>query len=374
MNNRTSKETVQQHTRERIHSIFLYYVIISIIMELVIFVVSILTHSIVDNKYGMAFIQTVIAPIMLNLSVFVIINNDIFSFKPANLKNYSVVYGAIGFVAVVVMFHGYYAWTVCYYALPIVIAALFADRTIIKRALFICIPVMYLSIGISRLLNPKVNILGNIIQGTINLVFITVIYIICNHIIDVLEEKDAIIEDYDRNEESLNHALSLDGMTTLYNHAEFNRVIEKRRYECIKKQHYMTIAVTDIDHFKRVNDTYGHEQGDKVLINVANNLMHFCSDKGQIFRYGGEEFAIIFMNMTAGQVFDVMEQVRDCLSKARYDFMPEDEAVTISTGIYKYGGESELGTHDIFEFADSAMYEAKKNGRNQCRIYEMKED
>ena len=365
-------EAIQQEWRDRLQKSFWNFVYLMTMMEAAIVIARFALGRVPDGANLSVIFKTIILPTAICALIALAVGAENQSVKPSKIKNCAFVYGAMSFAAVVVCFHGYLILTVCTFALPIVISATFTDLKLTAKSLLVGIPVMYASIYISYLLDPNFELANHMAQGTINLGFLVAIFMVCRNIITLSQRKDELLDDYDKSEENLNHALTLDAMTSLYNHTEFNKVLERRRAECIRNRKYMSIVVADIDHFKRVNDTYGHEQGDKVLITVANHLLHFCSDKGQVFRYGGEEFAVIFMNQSADQALAIMEEMRDCLSKVQYDFMPEGEHITISIGIYKYGGETEIGSHEIFNNADQAMYEAKNSGRNCCRVYTVK--
>jgi len=365
-------EIIQHEWRAKLQKSLWVFVALSCLAEVVIFVLRVIKDRIQQGQFSHDLVLGVILPVLFNVCIALIVNNINKSYHSEAYKNNAYVYGALGLAFIIVTSHAYFSWTLCCYVFPIIVSVFFIDKKLTRRSFVFSIIGMYISVFLSKVFDSDVNLTNLLVIACLNIAYLVIIFLICNQLIQFLNQKNEMIEDYDKEKLDLGHALTLDAMTSLYNHAEFNRVIEMRREECIKFKQFLSLVIVDIDHFKNVNDTYGHEQGDKVLINVANNLMHFCSDKGQVFRYGGEEFAIIFMNQTAHQTLAIMEEVRDCLSMATYDFMPEDQKVTVSVGIYKYGGETQIDSHDIFNFADSAMYEAKNTGRNKCCIYNCK--
>lgn len=174
----------------------------------------------------------------------------------------------------------------------------------------------------------------------------------------------------DIKEKKQNPSLTIDGLTSLNNRAEFNRVLGRRRFECCYENHYMSVAIADIDYMKEINDLYGHEKSDEVIVSIANRLTEHCADRGQAFRCGGQEFAVIFMNQTDSQVLEVMEEFRKSVSNISFSFMPKKKQVTISIGIVQFEGDENQTIYDIFSHADEAMYLSKKAGRNCCTIYE----
>ena len=122
----------------------------------------------------------------------------------------------------------------------------------------------------------------------------------------------------------------------------------------------VTLALIDLDHFKKVNDTFGHKIGDDVLAEIGKILLDIDANKS-VYRYGGEEFAILFPNMEKEQAFLLLDRVRDNISKAEEC---KKTSTTVSIGIATY---AEDGTRqvDLVRKADGALYRAKTTGRNR---------
>lgn len=125
------------------------------------------------------------------------------------------------------------------------------------------------------------------------------------------------------------------------------------------------LAVLDIDHFKRVNDTFGHLYGDEVLLLLANLMRKSFRRSDLLFRYGGEEFVAVLKTEMKGDTFNILERFRRTVEF--YNF-PQVGQITISIGFSQIG-DSEMPTM-IIERADRALYYAKANGRNQIHCYE----
>jgi len=125
------------------------------------------------------------------------------------------------------------------------------------------------------------------------------------------------------------------------------------------------LAIIDIDHFKRVNDTYGHQKGDEVLQAIGKHLQQHIRQSDALIRYGGEEFVICFNNINLEQAKIVMEKIRH--SVEALDLL-ENSTITIS------GGVSVLRSDDIVSSlmrrADKALYAAKASGRNAIFVEE----
>jgi diguanylate cyclase (GGDEF)-like protein len=125
------------------------------------------------------------------------------------------------------------------------------------------------------------------------------------------------------------------------------------------------VAIIDIDHFKNINDTYGHLFGDEILILVSNILKKSFRSDDLLFRFGGEEFVVLMRNLTEADCFNKLNEIRNTIEE--YDF-PKVGSVTISAGACMFFGD--LFYMTILDYADKALFESKSKGRNQVTIYE----
>ncbi len=137
---------------------------------------------------------------------------------------------------------------------------------------------------------------------------------------------------------------------------------QERRHQA--STHDQWLAVVDIDHFKRVNDQFGHLYGDEVLILVANLLRSSFRAQDRVFRFGGEEFVILLRSTTLEETHRIFERFRQNVEK--YDF-PQVGQVTISLGFASISQETPVV---ILGHADQALYYAKANGRNRVCHYD----
>lgn len=125
----------------------------------------------------------------------------------------------------------------------------------------------------------------------------------------------------------------------------------------------VSVLLMDIDFFKKVNDEYGHEAGDKVLVHLAKMLTGLVRATDYVIRWGGEEFLIVMPGCAKEQAAGVAEKIRDQVEKSDSGVCP----ITISIGVAAYTGGD---YHVVIKNADEAMYQAKKNGRNQVVLFE----
>lgn len=158
-----------------------------------------------------------------------------------------------------------------------------------------------------------------------------------------------------------------DRLTGLFNRTAYE---EKLADEFARWKRYLeplTLAVFDIDHFKRINDTYGHQAGDKALRTIAQLLLKKTRETDIIARYGGEEFVMLMPGTKAQEAMVVAEKLRDEVQSCGFHYKGESVVVTVSCGISEFLGEDT--PTEVFARADKALYQCKEGGRNQCRIY-----
>ncbi len=159
-----------------------------------------------------------------------------------------------------------------------------------------------------------------------------------------------------------------DGLSGLLNHQTFKERFQDEVKRAERFQHKMAIMIFDLDKFKKVNDTLGHQYGDYVIQTVAKIMLDNVRAVDVVARYGGEEFAIILINTTAAMSNVVAKRIVSNI--ADYKFLMDD----IETRITISGGMSEYPTHtkkmkELIEYADQAMYETKQNGGNNITIH-----
>lgn len=143
---------------------------------------------------------------------------------------------------------------------------------------------------------------------------------------------------------------------------EFNEQYNRRRKTLVKDN---CVAIFDIDHFKRVNDNYGHLYGDEVLLQLSQLMASTFRNEDALFRYGGEEFVVILSDVKLNQAEKIFERFRVLVEQ--YDF-PIVNNITISIGLTQLDNNS--SETEILGRADKALYYAKENGRNQIHTFE----
>jgi two-component system cell cycle response regulator len=180
----------------------------------------------------------------------------------------------------------------------------------------------------------------------------------------VLKERQLTKE---RNEmlETLQKLAITDGLTKLYNSRYFYNQLEREIDRSKRYNHSVALLLLDIDHFKLYNDTYGHLEGDKVLVKLGGIIKSCLRTMDSAYRYGGEEFTVILPETNGEEAIGVAERIRRTVETEK--FSPEAEkgkaiTITISAGVTEYYPNEDAST--FIKRADKAMYTSKERGRN----------
>lgn len=165
--------------------------------------------------------------------------------------------------------------------------------------------------------------------------------------------------------EELRRLATIDELTGVANRRVFWEAVEQRYDEFVRYQTPMTVAIIDLDHFKKVNDNYGHAAGDHILREFCRRAKAQLRDIDLLGRLGGEEFAVLLPYTSTEDGFSAMERVREAVAATPIEFEDEQIEVTISAGITELTADDDKLDHWLAR-ADEALYEAKEKGRNQC--------
>lgn len=162
------------------------------------------------------------------------------------------------------------------------------------------------------------------------------------------------------------HMSLTDPLTGLYNRRNFDSTLER---EFLRSKRYggdLTLAIIDIDFFKKINDTYGHLCGDYILKEVAYLILDNFRKTDLVFRYGGEEFVAILTETDIKNAKIPMERLRKKIEDSSFEFNGERINVTVSSGVSSNNVET---ASEFLDNADKALYSAKENGRNRVEFF-----
>jgi diguanylate cyclase (GGDEF)-like protein len=155
----------------------------------------------------------------------------------------------------------------------------------------------------------------------------------------------------------------MDGLTNVHNKRYLLETLERELPRAIRHQRPLSLCMFDLDHFKQVNDTYGHIAGDYVLKEVASVVRSRLRPDDVIARYGGEEFAVLLPETDLKGAQAIAEELRKLIAERVFEFEGERIPVTVSIGCTQLRGEDDA--MKLVKAADVKLYEAKRGGRNR---------
>ena len=154
-----------------------------------------------------------------------------------------------------------------------------------------------------------------------------------------------------------------DDLTKSYNRRHMYEELKREKAKADRSGGSFSVALFDLDHFKQVNDTYGHLKGDDVLKHLIHSVSHEIREIDSISRYGGEEFIIIMSGTDARGADECARRIKSSIENLKFPGFPESFRITISIGITTYRPVESID--ELIARSDQAMYEAKSMGRNQ---------
>lgn len=169
------------------------------------------------------------------------------------------------------------------------------------------------------------------------------------------------------NELQLQKIATQDGLTGLYNRRQFDMMLEDTIVLCTRYDRPVSLFMVDIDHFKQINDTYGHPAGDAVLVELGKRLTNQARTSDLLFRYGGEEFTVLVQETDSAAASILAQRICETIANEQWDLGNGTQiSMTVSIGIASYPDHAST-SQTLLAAADKALYEAKQTGRN--RIY-----
>jgi len=189
---------------------------------------------------------------------------------------------------------------------------------------------------------------------------------VCIVVYDVTDQavsKQAV----DNLNDELQRLSRVDGLTGIYNRRYWEEQFDREFKRNLRTPGESSVIMLDIDHFKKINDNYGHPAGDEVIRQLAQLIEDVSRETDICGRYGGEEFAILLPDTASANVMVLAQRIRASVEKLKIEYEQHTISFTVSLGIAQFN--TAFGQHiQWLEEADKALYQAKKNGRNQVII------
>jgi diguanylate cyclase (GGDEF)-like protein len=194
-------------------------------------------------------------------------------------------------------------------------------------------------------------------------------------IVSRTSELERLVEETQRLKDHYVNMSMQDQLTGLHNRRYFYEQVEFALSQQNRYRYPFCLLMMDIDHFKLINDQFGHAFGDEVLITVSDALKNQVRNSDILVRFGGEEFVIIFVNTSCDSGKKFAERIRDNIKKLRIANADHEVRLTMSIGLYclaMHEGQDEqkFDIDQIINFADTALYQAKANGRDRVEVFE----
>jgi diguanylate cyclase (GGDEF)-like protein len=197
-------------------------------------------------------------------------------------------------------------------------------------------------------------------------IYLVLISLRGNHEYWTALENERLLEEKSRELEIVSRT---DVLTGLYNRRYFDELFELEWELSSRRRTPLTLLICDIDHFKNVNDTYGHPAGDEYLKLISRHIRQVFQRKTDVVaRYGGEEFVVLLPDRDAGHTRDLAQRLREKIAGTVMEYDGKEIQTTISQGVTSCVPEPGMDRDQLLNRADNAMYEAKHAGRNKIVV------
>lgn len=168
--------------------------------------------------------------------------------------------------------------------------------------------------------------------------------------------------------EKIQHQATTDGLTGLANHKTFYEILEKELWRSRRYGGQISLIMIDVDNLKKINDSYGHRAGDKVIREISRKIKDCIRQIDTAARYGGDEFAVILPNTSLADAIIVAERMVEAVAHSPAIWKKDQIPLSISVGLGQY--DADANPEDITSGSDRALYKAKQAGKNTVRIFE----
>lgn len=173
-----------------------------------------------------------------------------------------------------------------------------------------------------------------------------------------------------RTNKILENLAITDGLTGVFNHRHFYNKLNEEFERAKRYNSHLSLIMLDLDFFKKVNDKYGHVVGDSVLVEMTQIVMSNIRKNDIFARYGGEEFVLLLPHTNKIGAMQEAERIRKSIESHHFANIEKRGEITLSMGVVTYPDKFINNPEDMVKFADAALYEAKRKGRNRSIFYE----
>jgi diguanylate cyclase (GGDEF)-like protein len=282
------------------------------------------------------------------------------------VKNYAVVLTVSVLAYIIAYIHADIGAILTVFTIPIFLTVLFGSRRMTG--------VIAIANGILMFLSALrtatyINSVYIYLNAAVAIALMLAAYLISMILIAYNKENIEYIFTSYQTQLSLHEQARIDSLTGLYNQKTFQSLLKGNLEKARRTKSTVSLAIIDLDGFKEINDTFGHLEGDQVLIHFTDLIKQHCSDSEAVLsRYGGDEFAVIFPRVSKESAFKRLEGLRHSCRQVTSTKI-RSGMISFSAGIAHFSG-GDMNETLLFHQADSALYQAKQNGKDQTVIYQ----
>ena len=201
-------------------------------------------------------------------------------------------------------------------------------------------------------------------ESCVALLIVALAALLWRYQVEKLRARRVALEKEFREREALLERATRDALTGLWNRATIMDVLSRELTHAQRSNTPLALALIDVDHFKHINDTYGHHGGDDVLRELAHRLASTLRQNDWLGRYGGEELIIILPGLAYAGAATPIERLRECVAEKPFKVATLNVPLTVSIGMAWCESPTDTA-HEIISRADTALYAAKGSGRNR---------
>ncbi len=329
------------------------------------FLFYLVTDKFQDGGIGIYFIKRLLVPFSINLLAYELAKRFNASEDHTDeQKNMLCSFALCTLAGCVAIFYSFFTPLWCCPATAVMFCMVFQNEKLLKGLLVYNIILIALALLWSYIEKP--NEIYYYTQHAVVVVIISFLLYITGILMQRYTEKLLnLTKEMYQTKQEYEEQLQFDALTGVYSRRYMMKKAEEHIKDC-DSNHPVSVAIIDIDNFKRVNDTYGHENGDVVLERLGSILRPYIKDDLTIGRFGGEEFVFVFEGINTSAYKNTLENIRETFGKERFDFF--DGNITLSGGFVSCFAKKNFD--EVLEIADQGLYYSKEHGKNQIHLQE----
>lgn len=346
-----------------------YYVLAAIVLlsEAIIgLIFNIPGYTYVEGGLFRYFVSYLVIPSLINFSVVILANIFVTVIKNKEIKDMILIATMVVICCTVSTVHSYFQMIMVVFVVPIVISLPYHSIRKTVYAFAMSEAAMVVSVLLSPLFDKTWSLETRLMNAFLVFILTLCVMAFCIIYIRYTQARVHIMRAGIKANREFTEKLKKDFFTGLYNHTEFYHELGECFDNFKENNEKFCLAIFDIDYFKKVNDIYGHENGNEVLLTLSAMLKDIF-DGFYCARYGGEEFAVILPGVSRDGSYKLVEDLRIRFFNQKFDFAP-GKHITISCGLYEVSEEDETYLQ-VFDKTDRAVYQAKSSGRNKTITY-----